>query len=348
MNRPLLTAGLNASLSLSQQFRLGGDLSAWRYRDTGTSLRASLTGVVRLNSRASLTMSSGASSTSLGGPEYSALMTLSMVLGSHTTGLLSGQQHTGGAVASLDVSQGVPLEGGFGYRLRGEAAARPQGNAELNYQGPTGVYSAGVELAPGLSEARASMAGSLVAVDGKLILSRPIEQGFALVRAPGLARARVFLNNHAVAQTDSEGDALIPNLTPYYGNRLSISDQDIPEDFGVPDLDKLVAPHSRRGTTVRFETRRIRPIRGTLALADTDSAVLAFGDLSVSLAQEVQHSPIGRQGEFELEGLPPGSYEARVTYSGGVCVAKLEVPDTQDKLIDLAVVPCSPRPSQEP
>lgn len=342
-DHPLFNAGANVSTSVTPRIRLGSELVSFHFRDAGTSLRASLQGVLRLSSTASLTVSGSATSTQASGVEYASTASLNMTLGENTTGALLGQHGSHGPGVGVDINHALPAETGFGYRVRGQLAELTQGDATVAYQGAYGRYSAGLEWAEGKPIPTADVAGSVVALDGHVGFARPIEQGFALVRTPGLAGARVFLNNHEVAQTDTQGTAIIPNLLPYYGNRLSISDQDIPDDFGVPTLDRLIAPYARRGATVQFSTRRIRPIRGTLALDGVDSSVLSYGELTLRQGTEVFHSPIGSKGEFELEGVSPGPHEASITYAGGVCHARLEVPATDAHLIDLDVVPCLSR-----
>ncbi|WP_224242342.1 fimbria/pilus outer membrane usher protein [Hyalangium gracile] len=339
-DRPLLNASTHVSVSLNQSFRLGGEFSTAVYRDVGAQSRAALIGTLRLSDTSTLTLSGGALHRKVSGTEFTSLLTVHFMLGAHTTGSVSGRKDAASPSAGVEVSSTIPNETGFGYRVRAEAAAHPWGEAMASYQGTMGRYSAGLEWIQGALTPTAELAGSVVAVGGQLMLARPIDQGFALVRVPGLSGARVFLNNREVAQTDQQGNALIPNLLPYHGNRLSISDQDVPEDFGVPNLEMLVAPYSRRGAAVVFPTRRIRPIRGIVALHGTDASVLAYGDLTLEVGSEVLRSPIGSKGEFELEGVPTGTHEARITYAGGVCRARLEIPATEGKLIELDVVPC--------
>lgn len=346
-DRPLLQTGASWSANLSRRLRVGAEVSSWRFRDAGPSVRTELSSALRLTDKALLSMSVGAN-TLASGVAYTGLASISLELGPRLSGSVSGQQRIGGPSAGFSLSRSSDSETGLSYQVRGEAAASPWGTATASYRGAYGTGEVGLHWYQGKPEPEAGVSGSLVAVGGQVKLSRPVGQGFALVQVPGLPHARVFLNNHEVARTGEDGTALIPHLLPFYGNRLSLSDQDIPSDFGVPTLEQLVAPYARRGATVRFSARRIRPLRGTLVLDGADAAALAFGELTLPIGQEVFRSPIGSHGEFELEGVPMGTHEARVAYAGGTCLARLTVPNTEALLVELDPVTCHAQPPREP
>lgn len=346
-DHPLLTTGASVSASFSARWRMSLEVSSGRYQRAGASVRTELNSSLRLTPRSQLSMAVGAA-TFGAGRAYTGSVALTVDLGARTSGSVAGQQRQGGPSMAFSLQRSAGSETGLSYQLRGEAAASPWGSAMASYQGAHGLIRGGLNLYQGQLEPELGASGSLVAMGGQVKLSRPVGQGFALVQVPGLPNARIFVNNHEVARTGSDGTALIPNLLPFFANRVSISDQDIPTDFGVPDLTQIVAPYARRGALVRFSSRRISPIRGTLLLDGADAAALAYGELTLQSGLDVFHSPIGRQGEFELEGLAPGAYTARVTYGGGTCLARLVVSSTEALLVDLGEVPCHTSPSQEP
>jgi outer membrane usher protein len=346
-DRPLLEAHVFTGLSFSERFRLSGELAGSRFRDANAALRASVVSTLQLGKATSMSLSG--SGTSRGtGMHYDAMLSFSMMLDAHTSSFASFQQSRGRPSSVISVSRATPSQKGLGYRLHGNLGASPSAEGQVEYQGQYGRYATGLKWFQGKLSLQARAAGGLALVEERVMASRPIEHGFALVRAPGLRGARVFLNNSEVAKTDELGDALVTNLLPYYGNRLSISDQDIPDGFGVPDLERHVAPYARRGAVVRFSTRRIVPLRGTLVHGDAAATPFTVGDLFLRIGREELQSPIGTGGEFELEGVPPGSHEARVSSQGEECRVRFEVDFTEQKSIELGAVPCLPRPGSKP
>ena len=67
-----------------------------------------------------------------------------------------------------------------------------------------------------------------MAIGGGLHATRPVQESFALVRVPGMKGVRAYLSHQEVGRTNRNGDVLVPNLLPYYGNRLDIADEDVP------------------------------------------------------------------------------------------------------------------------
>ena len=56
-----------------------------------------------------------------------------------------------------------------------------------------------------------------------------------------------------MGRTNGRGDTLVPNLLPYYANRLGISDQDVPFDREIETVEQAVAPPYRGGALVTFQ-----------------------------------------------------------------------------------------------
>lgn len=90
-----------------------------------------------------------------------------------------------------------------------------------------------------------------------------------------------------------------------------------------------------------FAVKRVRRITGTLAVKEGNQATIpAYGSLTVRAQTGAFESPIGAQGEFYLEDLPPGSHEARIDYGQRPCRFELEVPNKDQAAIDLGNVTC--------
>src|SRR5262249_12364641 len=177
---------------------------------------------------------------------------------------------------------------------------------------------------------------------GALNAGRAGEETFALVRAPGLPGVRVYSENNLIGRTDGNGDVLVPNLLPYYGNRLRIDDRDVPLNYEVQDTEKTIAPPFRGGAFVPFAVRQIRTVVGSIRVHDSKSEIVpAFGQLTIIGTGTRYESPLGRDGEFYFENLPSGTYDATVEYREGACRFRMQVPAGSDTVVKLGRLPCT-------
>jgi len=326
------------------------------FRDAGPQERVSGSVSVRLTGRASLFVTASHARQPEQKPETAVFTGLTYFLGDSTTATASHEvsrhQHT----TALEAQRSLPLGTGLGYRVRavraeqdlpqeegrsGGSAVDYQGLADLQYQSQYGFYEASYERINGRNSSMLTAAAGLVAIGGGVQLSRPVQDGYALVRVPGVAGVRASLNNQDVGRTDSRGRLLVPNLLPYYGNRLGISDQDIPIDYSIAVTDRLVAPPVKGGSVVTFPARRVQAFVGTVVVETAGRTVTpAYGQLTVTAEGQTYESPIGRDGEFYLENLPRGRHAAIVDHKDAVCRFTLETPVSAASLVDVGTVRC--------
>jgi outer membrane usher protein len=234
--------------------------------------------------------------------------------------------------------QSLPTGTGLGYRLHADNRG---GSESLMFQSQYGRYEGDYANNGGDEAAQAFASGSLVLASGKLFAARPVEQGYAVVRVPGVANVRTLLNNQEIGRTDKDGDILVPNLLPYYGNRISIVPADLPIDYEIPPLEQVIATPNRGGGVVTFHAFRIVGYSGSIILREGLFRLPpTYGQLDVRTETGMQSSPLGKNGEFYLENLPPGDYPAHVHSDGGDCDLVLSIPDRPEKFIDLGVHYC--------
>jgi outer membrane usher protein len=158
-----------------------------------------------------------------------------------------------------------------------------------------------------------------------------------------LPGVRVNLENQEIGRTDRRGRLLVPDLLPYQANRLSITPSDIPLDYDLGALERVVAPTRRGAAHVRFAVEKVRSLTGTLTVdLPTGTVTPAYGELTVA-GVEGGVSPVGSDGRFYLEKVPPGRHRATVVHGGGVCEVSLEVPNRTDLLLDLGALRCDQR-----
>jgi outer membrane usher protein len=329
------------------------------FRDAQSQERVSGAASVRLTSRASLFVTASHATQPGLKPETTVFTGLTYYLGDNTTATASHEVGRHHQTSALEVQRSLPLGEGFGYRARAVRAEQDlpqvdghsggstvdyQGLAQLQYQSRYGFYEGTYERTGDRNASTLTAAVGIVAIGGGLHLSRPVEDGFALIDVPGVPGVRGSLNNQEIGRTDSRGKLLVPNLLPYYGNRLGILHEDVPIDYSIGVTERTVGPPVKGGSVVKFPARRVQAFIGTLVV-ETGGRTLtpAYGQLTVTAEGETFESPIGRDGEFYLENLPRGRHAAMIDHKDARCQFTLEAPVSPASLVDVGVVRCTVR-----
>ncbi len=344
MDRASLEGTLAAGAQVLRGLGLSAQYTASKLRDGDRRTAASLSASVQVARQATLFFSAGRSRDKDKGWATDVFAGLTYWMGARTTGSLTFDSRGGTAVSTAEVQRPLPRGEGFGYRLqaRGQRGEENGGLGLLQYQGPFGRYEATYERLGQQANISLNASGGVAAIGGSLYATRPVEQGFALLRLPGVQGVRGFLSNQEIGRTDGHGDLLVPDLLSYYGNRLSISDRDVPVDYAIDATERVVAPPYRGGALVSFPVRKIRTLSGTLAIErEGKEFVPSFGQITVAMDGGSASSPIGRGGEFYLENVPPGDRSAAIEYPGGTCRFLLRVKDSPEAFVNLGKVVCS-------
>jgi len=342
-DRALLEASAFASFPVIDRLGVGLEATGARLRDGGASRSLTVRSDLSLGRGVALlcsaTVSSRGGSTTLGG-----LALFSFALGARDTAQASVQADGGSVTGTAGAARSLPVGPGYGYRVEARAGAGdPRGAGAVQLQTGFGRYEATLERSGRAEDASVSAAGGVVLIGGRAFLSRPVEDSFALLRVPGVAGVRGYLENHEVGRTDGRGDLFVPALLPRYGNRLSIRASDVPMEYDLGKLEQLVAPPRKGGLVARFAAERIRAVTGRLAVERGGSVeVPSFGEVVATGRRGAFRSPTTSEGRFFLERIAPGYYAAEVVWSGGRCRFALDVPEEAAGVRDLGRVPCLP------
>ena len=338
-DRPLLDATAFASVTLGR-FTFSVDYGASRMRDAGVNDLLQARADVRLSRRATFFLTAGRSRAVGQDPVLESTASLVYSFDEITVGNSSATARDGGGAAAASIQRGLPIGNGLGYVVQGESGATEHFGAQLQANAPFGHYEASFQRFGADNAAFASASGSVVLAGDRLFLARPVQDGFAVLRVPGLSGVRGYLNNVEVGTTDWRGDLFIPNLLPYYGNRLSIRDGDVPMDYEVGKVERLVASPYRGGALVEFDVHRVQSVTGALEVPGIGAP--AFGELQLQAAGKQLVSPISAEGRFWLEGVPVGTHVGAVDFRGGTCTVSIEVPQSAGALFDVGRLPCAP------
>jgi outer membrane usher protein len=334
---------LNAFVGLSVTSRLGVSL---RYTFENSNVDGQRHGIAlstttRLTDRVSLLVSGGHSQQrNRNGTEIFSGLTF---LFGEVTGSVSYENRGGVGLGTAVLQKSLPVSTGFGYRFQASTTQNQNFAVDslLQYQGPYGRYEANYSRLDGQDSTVLNVAGGLAVIGKDFFLTRPVQESFAVIRVPGVADVRGYASNQEVGSTSSNGNLFVPSLLPYYGNKLSISDKDIPLNYTIDATDKVVAPPFRGGAVVTFPVQRIQRSTGTVALQDSKGSVIpAYGQLTVTANGKQFESPVGKQGEFYLENVPPGRHRAIVEYKDKTCGFVLDVPSSAEPFVQLGNVRC--------
>ena len=145
-----------------------------------------------------------------------------------------------------------------------------------------------------------------------------IHDGFAVVDV-GVPDASIYLQNREVARTGASGRALVPGLTSYGENRVSLNVDELPADatYAVSAMD--VVPARRSGVVVDFGGSD----GGAAALVVLRGPSGGFVPVGSLVTLEGHEFVVGYDGAAYLEGLKP-SNRITVATAGGTCAAQFD------------------------
>jgi outer membrane usher protein len=340
-DRPRLEASAFVGAQFGRRFGLTLQHTSSEMRDGPTHRLSSLLGSVTVARNASFVVS-GATSRTGGQTDNQVFVGFSYSLKANTTASASYQRQAGTGTGTLELQKSLPVGTGYGYRLSGSHGDEmSMTNGLIQYQSPYGRYEASYSRVGDEAAENFSVSGGVVAIGGAIVPTRPVGESFALIRVPGAKDVAGFASNQKVGETSGKGNLLVPNLLPYYGNRLSIADSDLPLDYDIGATEKVVAPPYRGGAIVTFPVRRIQSVSGTVVLdLNGEDVVPSFGELTVTAGGNRFESPLGEQSEFYLENLPAGRMEATIEFRGITCSFALDIPDSHQPFLRLPPARC--------
>jgi outer membrane usher protein len=280
--------------------------------------------------------------------QYQGSVGVRILIGEALCGLSYGSDGTSGGV-SADIQKSVSRGTGVGYSgsvqeaRDGAQQMTFDGSASLTYNGRYGTCSAAATYRHDESSIGMELnaKGSLVLIDNSLQLSRSITDSFALVKVEGVPGLRVKYSNQYVGVTDRAGRAIVPGLTSYNENEVSIERADIPMSFTSGVTRVFVSPPYRGGGVVSFTVTRLQALTGKLFIVkDGARTPAAFAGLEVTVGPEVISSVVGIDGAFYLENIPAGTYRARLLMEDRVVAFNLVVPQGEESLVDLGEIDC--------
>jgi outer membrane usher protein len=244
----------------------------------------------------------------------------------------------GKALTSINVQRSLPLGPGFGFRIDADAQEPYRTSAIVEAQGRRGIIGARIDGAQDdKTVGTINFAGSIIAMGGEVLLSRPVDDGFVLVKVPNSRGVRVLANNQPVGRTGRNGTLFVPDLRSYLSSPIGIVQDDLPVEMKLGAISKDIAVPYRGGAVVVFEATVIHALTGRLDVAGTAPA---YGTLLVTIGGTEFSSPLNATGDFYFEDLPAGDHQGIASWSGRSCRATIHMPDKAPSMTDAGVVTC--------
>jgi outer membrane usher protein FimD/PapC len=263
------------------------------------------------------------------------------------TSLSTRYQKSGDAHSEVvQYQKNVPEGEGFGYRaevMRTAPPAEYDVTPFVQYNGRHGIYTGEYRGAFQDSERidayYLSAAGSVAFVGGTVGFSRPINDSFGLVEVGDLRGVRVYRDNQEIGRTDASGKLFVPSLNAYNDNRLSISGTDIPPEYSMSEVSKLVSPPLHSGSVIRFEVKKFKGFAGILKIkTKNEIKPVELIDVKITNGEQEIAFFTGRGGEFYFEDAKPGLWRGSFQYMKKTCYFDMIVPQTDDALTELGEI----------
>ena len=258
----------------------------------------------------------------------------------------------------------TPVGEGFGFSIGPGRTESPEGTSTLAnaYGQYNGRYVALQGEYRGSSNDRVrrgvtgvSVASGIGYVPGRLFISRPLTDGFAVVKVGDVPDVPVTANGQFQGTTDERGEVVVSSMISFYDNYIGFQQRGVPLDYTFKSTQLLVSPAFRGGSYLEFDVKKIRAVLGRLEREVKGKRVpIEFRELKVmrvgvdKRSWEALYGPdffiqsfTAKGGEFYIEQLEPGEWLLQVE-GDGACIAKVRVPETEEALTELGNVLCAP------
>ena len=236
------------------------------------------------------------------------------------------------------VSSGPALNGEPGWRvLGGRVGNEAHAEAGIYYEGRYGTVMSDLGVSSGNTSMRASVAGGLVFAEAKLFATRRVDQSYALVEIKDVPDIGVGTGSNFTARTDSDGLALVPNLTPYVPNQIRLNEKDLALSAEIDSIEHMVVPPLRGGVKVDFPVRSGRAALLKIVLSDGQPAPAGA---VVRIQGGKEEFWVARQGQAYVTGLADES-KLELTWKNQRCQMQVKLPPAQkDDIARLGTVIC--------
>jgi len=357
----------NLSLNYSENETYGG----LKTRITSANYSRGIANTTSLFVTISETMQPGAAT-------YSLFAGLNFNFDKNVNGVIQYTKAGSADVETAQIQKDVPVGEGLGYRAalsrtHSDTITEHSFNPFVQYNARYGMYSldASVQNASGktFESYNLSAAGAIVYAGGFYGLSRPVSDSFSIVLVDKVPNATVLNNGQEIGETSASGALVVPTLTSYGQNQITLDVKNISMDYSISGVNKALSPSLWSGSCVAFDAVKTQAITGTLFVAhDAKKEPIEFQEGTITIETRSITFPTGKGGEFYIENalpkdpqegrdrqscgaiaerraiggkaIKPGAYPAWIGYHGGRCEFFITFPETEEVITDIGEVQC--------
>ncbi|MBV6694012.1 fimbria/pilus outer membrane usher protein [Serratia quinivorans] len=193
------------------------------------------------------------------------------------TSLTQGSGSSTAAQVTASGTRGENSEWAYGLNANHTGAKDTQSTQSIGgyttYRASAGTLGGTVSAGNATRQASISADGSVVLHRGGVTFGPQVGDAFALIEAKGAEGATVINGQGAVI--DSNGYALVPNLTPYRINTVGIDPKDMSDNVELDATSEEVVPTAGSMLNVKFLTKMGRPL--LITLKDAEGVPLQMG-----------------------------------------------------------------------
>ncbi|MCW8114349.1 fimbria/pilus outer membrane usher protein, partial [Yersinia intermedia] len=176
-------------------------------------------------------------------------------------------------------------------------------NSTLNagYQGSKGMANMGYSYSNQFRSLNLSGNGSLVVHPEGVTLGQMLGSSMAIVSAPGAEGVEVMNGN---VRTDSRGYAVVPYLSNYQNNNISLNPATLPDDVDMAKSSLKVYPTKGAVVMAKFDTRVGYQALVTLRRGESNIPFGALVTVEGGSGSENNTGIVGDASQVYLSGLP--------------------------------------------
>lgn len=215
----------------------------------------------------------------------------------------------------------------YNLRQRQSAdSARTSSSLYGNYRSAYGTFNAGYDYSSSSRQLSYGVSGGIVAHSHGITLSQPLGRAFALVDANGASGVRV--KNYPGIATDAFGYAVIPYLTAYQENRITLDTTMMPDNVDVTETTQVVVPDSGAAVTARFNAQT--GYRVLVKLTDAHGNPIPFGAMARNETQQ-QPGIVDEGGVLYISGVNEQPQTWTVRWGNQQCQFTFSLPENDQR-----------------
>jgi outer membrane usher protein len=225
----------------------------------------------------------------------------------------------------------------FGYAVSGQSEGQYKVGADLRTS--KGNISANAYSQNNNDGMTFNARGAIVGMDGDIWATKKINNSFGIIKAQGTENVTVYYQNKPITKTDSEGKAIIPNLSSNTENKIEVA-KSLPISIEVVEQPSIYPSIGKRGYISEIKLREKKSFTVNAKLSDNSfvppgSTAKTFDIKNQIIEEEL---PVGK------DGLIYGNYsymvkKITVTYfKNGIqqnCSFEVNIPKNKSDIVEL-------------